>query len=127
MNYRYNPIRDIDAYGDTMNVIHFKFGDMRKSYNFTSEFMAKHPKFCAEYGKYFMGEPSLFSDPLAIVNYIEDFALPVRLYSNYVDEEFADIAAAREWLAAEYGGQSRHELYHYDNGNFVGLDGEVAA
>ena len=126
MNYRYKQDSDIDAYGDTQNVIHFKFGDARKMYHFTTEFQAEHPRFCEEYGKYWMNEPSLLSDPLALVNYIETFNIPVRLYSNFVDEEFADCDAVREWLVEEYGGQKRHELYQYNDGKYIGLDGEVS-
>lgn len=125
MSYRWKQDSDIDAYGNTENVIHFKFGDMRKSYNFTDVFDAKHPRFCEEYRKYFAGEKSLFSDPLAIVNYIEQFDLPVKLYSNMYDEEFEDIDAAKEWIMREYGGQNRDKLFHYESGRgYVGLDNE---
>lgn len=122
-DYRYKKNSDIDAYGDTMNVIHFKFGDMRKAYNFTTEFRQEYPNFCKEYMKYWRGDDtSLFSDPLSIVNYIEAFDLPVRLYSNYVDEEFADIDAAKEWICNEYTGQQHDKLYRYIDGQYVGLD-----
>jgi hypothetical protein len=126
--YRYKTNSDIDAYGDSQSVIHFKFGDARKQYFFTKEFKSKHPKFCAEYEKYWQHEDSLFTDPLSIVNYIEWFNLPVRLYSNFADEEFADFDAAREWLNHEYGGQlpERDKLYRYNDGGYTGLDGEVA-
>lgn len=123
--YRYKDNASIDwAYDDSTSVIHFKFGDCRKHYHFTDEFETKHPKFCKEYAKYFMGEPSLFSDPLSIVNYIETFNLPVRLYSNYVDEEFADTEAVKEWICNEYGGHNRDKLYKYATGGYIGLDGE---
>jgi hypothetical protein len=122
MSYRYKTYSNIDAYGDTENVIHFKFGDMRKSYNFTEEFRAKYPNFCKEYSRYFSGENSLFSDPLSIVNYIEAFKLPLKLYSNMVDEEFADIEAAKEWICNEWGGRNRDKLYHFKDSKYVGLD-----
>lgn len=126
--YRYKKSSNIDAYGDTMSVIHFKFGDMRKHYYFTEEFGTKHPNFCKEYARYFSGEKSLFTDPLSIVNYIEAFNLPIRLYSNFADEEFADIKAAKEWICHEYGGQERDKLYKYESGKgYVGLDGEPRA
>lgn len=126
-DYRYKKNSDIDAYGTSQNVIHFKFGDARKMYHFTDEFRNKHPRFCEEYGKYLMHEDSLFTDPLSIVNYIEAFNLPVRLYSNFVDEEFEDFDAVREWLCNEYAGQGeRHELYTYENGKYIGLDGETS-
>lgn len=124
MNYRYKKDSDIDAYGDTQNVIHFKFGDMRKMYHFTPDFQTKHPRFCEEWHKYWMGEDSLFSDPLAVVNYIETFDLPVRLYSNFVDEEFEDFDAVREWLNNEYQGQHKDKLYKYHDRGYIGLDGE---
>ena len=125
MSYRYKTNSNIDAYGDTQNVIHFKFGDMRKMYHFTKEFQEAHPQFCKEFIKYWERKPSLFSDPLAVVNYIRAFNLPVRLYSNFVDEEFEDFDAAIEWICGEYQGQDRDKLYQYQGGQYVGLDGEV--
>ena len=125
MDYRYKKNSDIDAYGDTQNVIHFKFGDCRKLYHFTDEFVAEHPRFAEEFAKYWHNDStSLFSDPLAIVNYIETFNIPVRLYSNFVDEEFEDIQAVREWLNNEYRGPNHDSLYKYELGVLVGMDGE---
>lgn len=103
MNYRFKTNSNIDAYGDTQNVIHFKFGDCRKQYHFTDEFMQEYPKFCEEWSKYWCNEDSVFDSPFDILRYIENFELPVKLYSNYYDEEFADLQAVREWLANEYG------------------------
>ena len=123
--YRYKKNSNIDAYGETENVIHFKFGDCRKAYNFTKDFQDKHPNFVKEYSNYFMNQESLFSDPLAIVNYIEMFDLPVRLYSNYTDQEFADPQAVKEWLANEYQGQNSNKLFQYTENGYVGLDKEV--
>lgn len=123
--YRYKENSNIDAYNDTMSVIHFKFGDCRKHYFFTEEFVTAHPKFAAEYAKYFIKQKSLFSDPLSIVNYIEVFKLPVRLYSNYVDEEFEDINACKEWICQEYGGQNRDKLFTWGTSGYKGLDGEI--
>lgn len=120
-NYRYKN-SNIDAYGDTENVIHFKFGDCRKCYNFTPDFEKQHPKFVAEYLNYFMNQKSLFSDPLAIVNYIEKFELPVKLYSNYVDQEFADCQAVKDYLGQEYQGQAK--LFSYGDNGYIGLDNE---
>lgn len=129
--YRYKINSDIDAYGDTQNVIHFKFGDCRKMYHFTREFEQAHPRFCEEYVKYWRHEKSLFTDPLSIVNYIEMFDLPVRLYSNYVDREFEDYQAVKEWLCEQYMGQSlqQNQLYKFDFSNYgyVGMDGETKA
>lgn len=125
MKYRFKENSDIDAYGDTQNVIHFKFGDARKQYNFTKAFQAEHPEFCKEYANYFMNSKSIFTDPLAIVNYIEHYKLPVRLYSNYYDEEFADTKAAKEWLLEQYMGNEK--LYKYKNGVYSGLDSDVCS
>lgn len=127
-DYRYKENSDIDAYGSTQSVIHFKFGDCRKMYFFTKELQEKHPRFCAEYAKYWECKDSMFSDPLAIVNYIDTFHIPVRLYSNFVDEEFADFEAVREWICNEYNGQDSDKLYKYDSGKgYIGLDGESGA
>lgn len=89
---------EIDAYGDTENVIHFKFGDARKMYNFTPEFEANNSEFCKEYANYFMDSPSKFKSVTDVVDYIESHNLPVKLYSNYVDREFADVDAVRRWI-----------------------------
>ena len=126
MSYRFKKDSTIDAYGETESVIHFKFGDCRKMYFFTKELQEKHPNFCEEFAKYWEGRTSLFTDPLSVVNYIEAFNIPVKLYSNYYDEEFEDYDAVREWLASEYQGKNRDQLYKYENGNYVGLDGELA-
>lgn len=126
--YKYKQNSTIDAYGDTENVIHLKFGEARKGYNFTDEFTKQHPKFVREYTHYFNGEKSLFRDPLSILNYIETFNLPVKLYSNYVDQEFENVAAAKEWVVNEYQGtgSERQKLYRYQDGGYVGLDNEKA-
>lgn len=103
MNYKFKTNSTIDAYGQTENVIHCKFGDMRKQYHFTDEFMQEYPEFCKEYDKYFMGNDCVFDSPFDILNYIENFELPVKLYSNFYDEEFENYRAVRDWLANEYG------------------------
>ena len=110
MEYRYKKNSNIDAYGDTDNVIHCKFGELRKGFNFTAEFESKYPKFCTEYYKYYTGEKSVFADAIELVNYIERYNIPVRLYSNYVDEEFADIQAVKEWLMNEHIGEQYEAL-----------------
>lgn len=103
MNYRFKSNSNIDAYGNTDNVIHFKFGDCRKHYHFTDEFVKKYPEFSREFESYWIGQDSVFDSPFDVVGYIERFELPVRLYSNYYDEEFEDIDAVREWLMYEHG------------------------
>jgi len=101
MEYKYKKNSDIDAYGDKDNVIHFKFGDCRKMYNFTPDFENKYPEFAREYKRYFMQEPSIFKTPMQIVDFVESANLPVRFYSNYVDEEFEDFNATRDWINNE--------------------------
>ncbi|MCL2169980.1 MAG: hypothetical protein FWB74_08150, partial [Defluviitaleaceae bacterium] len=64
-------------------------------------FAEKYPNFCSEYEKYWENEKSVFADPMHIVNYIERFAIPCALYSNYCDREFADFDAVREWICIE--------------------------
>lgn len=103
MNYRFKTNSDIDAYGNMDNVIHFKFGDCRKQYHFTDEFMQEYPEFSKQYENYWYEQDSVFDSPFDVVSYIERFELPIRLYSNYYDEEFEDINAVREWLMYEHG------------------------
>jgi len=43
---------EIDYYGTKDNYIHLKFGDARKMYNFTPEFIKEYPLFAKEYSKY---------------------------------------------------------------------------
>jgi hypothetical protein len=126
MTYRFKQNSDIDAYGTSQNVIHFKFGGMRKDYNFTDTFREKHPRFVKEFSKYYNREAGLFTDPLAIVKYIENCNLPIRLYANYYDQEFEDFEAVYEWILAEYAGDF-YKLYTYDDEQkaYVGLDGEA--
>ena len=126
MTYRFKKNSDIDAYGETQNVIHFKFGGMRKGYNFTDDFREKYPRFVKEFSKYYNHEVGLFTDPLVIVKYIEKRNLPIRLYSNYYDAEFEDFEAVYEWILAEYAGDF-YKLYTYDEDtqDYVGLDGEA--
>jgi len=127
MNYQYKTDDKLDYYGTDINVIHFKFGNAWKGYNFTPAFEKKHPRFCEEYRKYFEGKGDLFKDPLTIVNYIDTYKLPVHLYSNYVDEEFANANEAKKWICNEYsGGENREKLYQLNDGYYIGLDGEKA-
>ncbi len=99
-----------DYYGGDFACIHAKFGDFRKRYHFPEAFRKEYPNFCSEYGKYWDKKESVFVDPMQIVNYIEKFAIPCALYSNFYDREFADFNAVREWICVE-----RHIKY-YDFG-----------
>lgn len=76
----------IDYYGSKDNYIHAKFGDLRKMYNFTDSFKKKYPKFSEEYGKYWLGEYSVFQQPQQIVKYVQKYEIPVHFYFNYTDE-----------------------------------------
>jgi hypothetical protein len=98
---RFKPVRDLNYYNGDFACIHAKFGDFRKHYVFPKGFKEKYPNFCAEYDKYWDSKESVFTDPMQIVNYIEQFAVPCVLYSNYCDREFADYDAVREWICKE--------------------------
>ena len=111
----------INYYGGNDNYIHAKFGDLRKCYNFTKDFIEKYPRFSEEYHKYYMCEKSLFSNPLEIVNYIIYFNIPVHAYFNFTDTAgtWEDV---QDYLKHEYMGNS--ELYRLDkdeNGNYIYL------
>jgi hypothetical protein len=90
----------IDYYGTDANYIHAKFGDLRKNYNFTDEFVAKYPNFSSEYGRYFSNHYSVFSQPQQIVDYVEKYKIPVHFYKNYTDEP-ATIEDMHEYFESE--------------------------
>lgn len=111
--------KNIDYYGDKDNYIHAKFGDLRKCYNFTADFMEKYPRFSEEYEKYFMCEESLFSNPLEITNYIIFYDIPVHAYFNFTDEP-ATWKEVQRYLLTEYTGNKK--LYRFDkdeNGHYT--------
>jgi len=108
---RFKPENRWDYYDGGFACIHAKFGDFRKWCNFPDDFRKKYPNFCSEYEKYGDREKSVFVDPVHIVNYIERFAVPCALYSNYYDREFADFDAVREWICRE-----RHIQYDFGEG-----------
>jgi hypothetical protein len=108
---RFKPENDLNYYDGDFACIHAKFGDFRKCYAFPKKFCEEYPNFCAEYAKYFDYKESVFVDPLQIVNYIERFAIPCALYSNFCDREFADFDAVREWICCE-----RHVDYDFGEG-----------
>ena len=124
-------MKKIDYYGTKDNYIHLKFGDCRKCYNFTDEFIKKYPKFAEQYEKYFMCEESLFNSPLEVINYIVYFKIPVNFYKNFTDEPCTQ-REAQEYLLEEFQAseQSRKEqLYRLKkvNGNYkyVSLDDDT--
>jgi len=81
------PREQIDYYGDEANYIHLKFGDARKMYNFTPEFIEKYPLFAREYASYFERDNvSQFKNPFQIVAYVYKNKIPVYFYYNFCDE-----------------------------------------
>lgn len=95
--------REIDYYGENDNYIHLKFGDCRKMYNFTEDFVKEYPRFADEYRKYFYGKESLFINPLEIINYTINFDIPINYYENFTDEPCTK-RQAQEYLMNEYIG-----------------------
>jgi hypothetical protein len=77
--------KEIDYYGDKDNYIHLKFGDARKMYHFTDEFIAEYPEFAREYSKYWNLEQSKFKNAFGVVGYVFEHKLPVHFYFNFTD------------------------------------------
>ncbi len=117
----------MNYYGNDINVIHLKFGDMRKHTNFTEEFSAKHPNFVKEYFKYMDGEQSLFNDPLEIVNYVEMYGLDIHFYFNMSDTPAKDLDDVRAYLNREHIANTYDYMREHDiaeTTHFSGIDGE---
>lgn len=117
----------MDYYDGDINVIHLKFGDMRKHTNFTEEFSAKHPNFVKEYFKYMDGEQSLFNDPLEIVNYVEMYGLDIHFYFNMSDTPAKDLDDVRAYLNREHIANTYDYMREHDiaeTTHFSGIDGE---
>jgi len=123
--YRYKKSDNtLDFYGESLDYIHFKFGDALKQYNFTDKFRKRYPGFCAAYELAWEGKHGVFSprgvmDTLKLLHYIKEYEVPVRLYSNMVDLEFADVNAALEWYINEHawsGGNLEDKLITYNKG-----------
>lgn len=113
-----------DFYGEDLDYIHIKFGQMRKCYNFTNKFMEQYPNFVAEYEKYWEGDDSCkFNTPMDIAVYVDTFNVPVRFYFNYTDTPVKDITEVYKYFIDESG---VYEWSRNDKGEFVchGLDGE---
>ena len=118
--------KEIEYYGDKDNYIHAKFGDLRKCYNFTKDFMKKYPRFSEEYKKYFWCEESMFSNPLEIVNYIIFFEIPVHAYFNFTDTP-ATWKEVQKYLGREYlGNKALYNLKQDEDGHYTyySLDGD---
>lgn len=116
----------INYYGEDADYIHLKFGDMRKAYYFTDEFVAKHPEFCKEYKKYWVRDESCrFKSPLHILSYVDDYNIPVHFYYNYTDTPADSIADIYAYLIRE----DKVDMARNPDGSFRmdyehGLDGE---
>lgn len=109
-------------YNDTIDVIHLKFGDARKMYFFTNEFIEKHPNFCKEFAKFFEGNPkSKFKDALEVVNYVEMWNIPVTFYFNYTDTPAKNIKEIKDWIMREH---VPRDMGTFKDGKMFGWDGE---
>lgn len=115
----------IDYYGTEVNTIHLKWGDMLKCYNFTDKFRAKHPAFCAEYDKYWIGDKTCrFKTGLEIAQYVDMFRIPVKFYFNYTDKPVKKMAEVYEYFIREYAGITKEVDGSYRADYQNGLDGE---
>lgn len=115
----------MDYYGEDLDYIHLKFGDMRKMYNFTEDLRSKHPNFCAEYRKYWTNDPTCrFKSPLEIAQYIDMFDIPVHLYFNYTDTPVEDMTEVYEYFIREYSGITTNPDGSLRSSMEKGLDGE---
>ncbi len=114
-----------DFYGTNADYIHLKFGDMRKCYNFTEAFEAKHPNFCAEYRKYWNdSETCRFNSPLEIAQYVDMHDIPVKFYFNYTDTPVKNITEVYEYFIREYNGIDKNADGSHRRDYNHGLDGE---
>lgn len=96
----------INYYGDKDSYIHLKFGDARKMYNFTKEFIEKYPLFAREYQKYFEGSSEkdynrAFNSPFGVVEYVYKNKIPVNFYYNFTDTPAKNKAEIIDYLVSE--------------------------
>lgn len=98
----------IDWYGEKDNYIHLKFGDARKMYNFTPEFIEKYPVFAEAYKNYWDGKKEekdfkklVFKNPFQIVHYVFEKQIPVHFYYNYTDTPAKDEKEIMDYLVGE--------------------------
>lgn len=98
-----NTQTQIDFYGDKDNYIHLKFGDVRKMYYFTPDFVKKYPTFTSEYEKYFDGhKDAKFKNPFQIVAYVYKNEIPVHFYYNFTETPAKGFDEIMEYLAREH-------------------------
>jgi len=94
--------KTIDYYGNKADYIHLKFGDARKMYNFTAEFIEKYPLFAEEYAKYWSGDTmTQFKNPFQIVRYVFKNKIPVHFYYNFMDIPAENEAEIMDYLVRE--------------------------
>jgi hypothetical protein len=98
--------KEINYYGNEADYIHLKFGDCRKNYNFTEEFIAQYPLFAREYSKYFEGSREktydrAFNSPFAIVEYVYKHKIPVHFYYNFTDTPAKNKKEIIDYLVSE--------------------------
>lgn len=93
--------KKIDYYGQEDNYIHLKFGDTRKMYFFTNDFVKDYPGFSREYARYFSMEKSAFRSPFQIVAYAFDNKIPVHFYYNFTDTPAKSREEIVEYLVSE--------------------------
>ena len=93
--------KEINYYGEEDNYIHLKFGECRKCYNFTKDFVEKYKEFVEDYDKYFMNEDSKFENAEEVVNYVFDNEIPVNWYFNFTDEPAESKEEILEYLTNE--------------------------
>jgi hypothetical protein len=91
--------KEIDYYGEADNYIHLKWGDVRKMYNFTDDFMAEYAVFSKEYRKYWDSDNTcVFKNSYMIIKYIKDYNIPVHLYFNMTDTPATTEESLLWWL-----------------------------
>lgn len=93
--------QQIDYYGCNDNYIHLKFGDVRKNYNFTADFIEKYPDFSSEFSKYFSGSNSKYQNPFQIVHYVYENKLPIHFYYNFTGTPAKNEKEIMDYLVRE--------------------------
>ena len=93
--------KEIDWYGEDYNYIHLKFGDCRKCYNFTEDFIEKYPDFAREYKSYFECEESKLRTVFGVVEYVYKNKIPVHFYYNFTDTPVKNKKEIINYLVSE--------------------------
>ena len=93
--------KEIDYYGEEDNYIHLKFGDARKMYFFTKEFIVDYPDFAREFKNYWEREESKFISAFAVVEYVYKNKIPVHFYFNFTDTPAKNKKEIIDYLVSE--------------------------